>query len=169
MRNYGNMKLKPGWSLDITQLDPEHGLPWDFSDKKKAKKLWDLVKHGKPYCIICSPPCTMYSMLHGLNRRHWTQDEYDQKMARAREHIRICMNFCQVQLREGRYFVFEHPAEAKSWKLPEVEELVSHERVHASVFDMCQFGLTAKDDDGVVRPVRNIPAQQLIAGRWLGG
>ena len=46
MRVFGHVKLKPAWSPDITQVDPEDGRPWDPSDKAKVKKLWNLVKHG---------------------------------------------------------------------------------------------------------------------------
>lgn len=38
--------------MDITQVDPDDGKPWDLSDPEKVKKPWRLLKHGKPYCII---------------------------------------------------------------------------------------------------------------------
>ena len=68
-----------------------------------------------------------------------------------------------MQMENGLYFVFEHPRSASSWKLPEMERfvaeyggvdnLVAGGRVLEAVADQCAFGLTAKDDDGQVRPV----------------
>ena len=68
LRRFGGVQLKQGWSLNLTQVDPDDGKPWDFEDKAKVAKLWRLLKDGKPYCVICSPPCTMHCALQALNR-----------------------------------------------------------------------------------------------------
>ena len=44
----------------------------------------------------------------------------------------------------GRYFLHEHPWGAKSWSIPEMEELLADVRVEVSYADQCQFGLTSK-------------------------
>ena len=33
------MRLAPGMAFDLTQVDPEDGLPWDFNDGIKARKV----------------------------------------------------------------------------------------------------------------------------------
>ena len=37
-------KLLPGWSLDLTSVDPEDGRPWDFSKQDKRDKAERMVK-----------------------------------------------------------------------------------------------------------------------------
>ena len=44
----------------------------------------------------------------------------------------------------GRYWLHEHPWSAKSWQLPEMQELLKDPRVQVACGDQCQFGLTAK-------------------------
>ena len=67
LRRFNGQVLRPGWSLDITMDDPEDGKPWDLSRKDKRRKLIEMVKHGKPYLLIGSRPCTAFSALQGLS------------------------------------------------------------------------------------------------------
>lgn len=164
MRTFGNIKLRPGWSLDLTQVDPDDGKPWDLRGKGKVQKLWALIKSGKSYCIICSPPCTMYRTLQNLNKKHWTKEQYQDRFDKARAHIRICMQVCRWQWKQKRVFVFEHPAEAKSWSLPEVEDMMNEAGIYVAEFDMCRFGMQARDDNGVLRPVRK--STRMITTSW---
>ena len=48
-------------------------------------------------------------------------------------HIRPCIEMCRAQLRAGRHFLFEHPADARSWDMPELDELAHDDRVFSSV------------------------------------
>ena len=164
MRKFGNVTLKPGWYLDPTQVDPDDGKPWDLTKKDEVEKLWKLFKKGRPYCIMCSPPCTMYSILQGLNTKHWTKEEYEAKLAKARQHITICREVCRFQTRENRFFVYEHPAEARSWLLEEVDGLRKTDGVHTAEFDMCRFGLRARDDDGFMKPAKK--STRMLTNSW---
>ena len=164
MRRFGQTQLKPGWSLDLTQVDPEDGLPWGLSDRKKVRKLWRLVKDGKPYCLICSPPCTMYCPLQAWNKSKFSAEEWEKKLQQARKHLQLCLELCKYQRSQNRFFIFEHPASAKSWQLPELKELKSLDGAYAVEFDMCRFGMVAKDDDGVVRPVQK--ETRMITNSW---
>ena len=47
----------------------------------------------------------------------------------------------------------EHPATATSWRLPEVQKMLSHPRVECIVSDMCMFGMKAVDTQGGEGPV----------------
>ena len=38
-------------------------------------------------------------------------------------HLRFCALLYREQMRNGRYFVHEHPERATSWKLPSVQGL----------------------------------------------
>ena len=40
--------LVPGFSLDLSVLDPNDGLPWDLNSKAKRKKAIQLVREMEP-------------------------------------------------------------------------------------------------------------------------
>ena len=67
LRSYGGRTLKPGWSLDLTVDDPETGQPWDLSSGKIRSKVSELMKHGKPYIIRCSPMCIAFAQIQNIN------------------------------------------------------------------------------------------------------
>ena len=67
IRRYDGVQLRAGWSLDLTMRDPETGLPWDLSVRETQDKVRKMVREGKPFMLIGSPPCTALSQLQGLN------------------------------------------------------------------------------------------------------
>ena len=55
---------------------------------------------------------------------------------------------------QGRYFAHEHPWMAKSWYLPEIDEITKMPGVRVVLGNMCRFGTAAGDTaSGQVRPV----------------
>ena len=61
--------IMPGMSLDLTSVDPEDGMPWDFNIAEKRDKAEDLVARGSAMLIIGSPMCSALSQLQSLNWR----------------------------------------------------------------------------------------------------
>lgn len=106
----------------------------------------------------------MHSSLQALNKKHWTKEQYQEKSSKARVHVNICMEVCQWQCEQKRCFLLEHPAEAKSWKLPEGDIMAGKEGVYIAEFDMCRFGMQARDEQGVLRRVRK--SAKLITNSW---
>ena len=53
-----------------------------------------------------------------------------------------------MQHREGRYFAYEHPKTATSWKMAEVVKVANMDRVQVVKLDMCRFGMMSSDGDG---------------------
>lgn len=70
----------------------------------------------------------------------------------------MCLEVCKYQMDQSKFSVFEHPAESTPREILELKGIKDLEGVHAAEFDMCRYGLVAKDDDGVVRPVRKARA-----------
>ena len=60
------------------------------------------------------------------------------------DHIKFCIKLYTRQMEAGRYWLHEHPWSAKSWQIPEMEELLRDPRVQVAYADQCQIGLTAK-------------------------
>ena len=148
IRSYGGLQLKPGWSLDLTLNDPMTGEPWDLSKAAVRQRVRKLVVETKPFMLIGSPPCTLFSTLQNLSRGKRDNEKFEKEMNIAKKHIWFCIELYQLQMEGGRYFLHEHPEGATSWKLPEIIKLAAKEGVETTVCDMCAFGMTLEDDEG---------------------
>ena len=58
--------------------------------------------------------------------------------------IDVAVWIARLQIESKRYFIFEHPALASSWRRPNMQELASMPGVNKSTFHQCMFGLTSK-------------------------
>ena len=56
--------LKGGWAIDLIQVDPDDGMPWDLSIPAKQQKVMRKVKDDKPFMLISSPMCAPFSVLN---------------------------------------------------------------------------------------------------------
>ena len=55
----------------------------------------------------------------------------------------LAMDLAARQVASGRYFVFEHPATAKSWATDEVRNVAALPGVRIVTFDQCRYGLVS--------------------------
>ena len=60
------MGLIPSFALDLTTND-EDGNPWDFNCPRQRQKARKLRAETKPYFLVGSPCCRMYSSLQAVN------------------------------------------------------------------------------------------------------
>ena len=63
--------------------------------------------------------------------------------------LEFAVELCEMQMKAGRAFIFEHPATATSWELGGLKRLFTTEGVHEGLFDMCRFGMESEDKIGV--------------------
>lgn len=146
LRRYGTTQLIPGWSLDLTRLDPKTGEPWDLANPKVQSRVKKMVMEGKPMFVIGSPPCTALSQMQNINKGRRDPKVVQKEVDEAKRHVRFCIELYKIQVRSGRFFVHEHPATAKSWEMAEMVELGAERGVGIVTFDMCCFGMVAKKD-----------------------
>ncbi len=110
----------------------------DFLKSEHRSRVMEDLRRDKPYCVVLSPPRTMFS-----SRRRPGNDEQEEKR-RIREAI-VLLNFavdvCELQLKQGRHFVFEHPFRASSWGCRKLKTLRENPKVNECQFDMCAFGM----------------------------
>ena len=67
------------------------------------------------------------------------------------------MELMRLQRDAGRHYLFEHPAQARSWQEDCVQEFVSESSDAILVTgNMCQYGMTECGPDGVHRPVAKL-------------
>ena len=57
--------------------------------------------------------------------------------------LTLAMDLAARQVSSGRYFVFEHPATAKSWHTAAVRNVSALTGVRIVTFDQCRYGLVS--------------------------
>ena len=75
-------------------------------------------------------------------------DEAWQKWNEAVGDLNFCLQLYKIQMREGRYFLHEHPLSATSWQLPSVKAMLSKHGIISTYVNMCAYGMTSKDEGG---------------------
>ena len=61
------INLIPGMAFDLTQVDEEDGMPWDFNVPAKRNKARTSVQSERPLLLIGSPMCAAFSQLQRVN------------------------------------------------------------------------------------------------------
>ena len=79
--------LLPGWSLDLTTIDPDDGMPWDFSIQDKRDKAEQMVRDKTGLLLIGSPMCSAVSQLQALNRGRMGEQKYQDMVQKGTEHL----------------------------------------------------------------------------------
>ena len=130
-------------------------MPWDLSCPKTQDKVRRMVRETQPFCIVGSPPCTPFSQLQGLNNFKRDPATVKRELEAGKKHIRFCLEIYEMQLRNHRHFVHEHPA--GSTAMTEVKQFILENGIESVVTNMCSFGMTAIDEHGegfVSKPTR---------------
>ena len=69
------MGLRATWSLDLTTVDPEDCMPWDFSLEAKRKRAVKVLERDKPLLFVACPMCRPFSALQGINYAKLSREE----------------------------------------------------------------------------------------------
>jgi len=152
-----------GWSLDWMHVDPISGMKWDLRQPHTQKKVVDMIRRDKPRVIVACPPCTLFSQLQWLSGD--PKERAPEKWAEAVAMVEFAVQVCELQLAEGRGFVFEHPLTATSWSLPCLKRLRQRAGVLQAVTHMCAFGMESSDAHGnglAMKPTRFLTSSQAI-------
>ena len=127
--------------MDVTCVDPVTGKKWDLSNPIELMRFWKLRKVRRSRLLIASPPCRLFSVLQNLRKTPVPAEEYEQ----AVNMFKTVVEACKKQHSEGSFFVLEHPRGAKSWQVPEAQELMNMKGVYVITLDQCQFGQICTD------------------------
>ena len=143
---------------------------WDFQNSELRCLSLDLLATLCIGFVILSPPCTIFSELQRLfNFKKMSQAMIASKWAEGMLYLKHAMDCCLRQYHQGRFFVFEHPASATSWRQNEVMRVAALPGVWVVTMDQCMCGL--------VSPVNRVPMRKrtklmtnsrLIAARFAG-
>ena len=106
--------------------------------------------------------CRWFSILQNLNKPKMDPKVWEYNLRQAEAHIKFVFELYDMQVRGGRYFLHEHPAQASSWKLPVVVDFCfRYPHLYAVTSNMCVFGMTT--------PLRGGDGEGYVANltRWL--
>ena len=140
--------LSPGFSLDLSILDPDDGKPWDFNSRAKRTKVMKIIKELEPQLLIGSPMCTAFSILQNINRERMGEAKWAKIMQYGKRHLQFACELYSMQVQAGRYFLHEHPESASSWKEKCIQRLWEREGVEKVTGHMCRWGMTSTDKLG---------------------
>ena len=143
-----DMKLRPAWAFDLTEIDPEDGLPWDLSDPVKQARAKKKQQEDSPMMLVTCPMCGPFSSLMHWNYAKMQPEEIKKKLHAAISHVKFSLDMCLEQYKQGRCFLFEHPAGASSWELDMMKQMMELEGVYVAKFDFCALGMESVDDNG---------------------
>ncbi len=132
--------LTPGDAMDLTT-------GWDFTMKRHQEAAMKYIKTAKPKLLIGSPECRMFSTLQRLTNKSWSEGR-EQELMEATQHVDFVIQLYREQVREGRWFLHEHPASASSWDLTAMRKLAEEEGVTVNVADQCMYGLRTQGKPG---------------------
>lgn len=118
---------------------------WDFTDAKNRRLSMEALKKYEVDMCILSPPCTMFSALQVLFKNFEKMDPavFKKRWGEAEQFVAHSMEVAEHQLHREKYFAFEHPRTASSWKLEAVERISSYSQVGKVHFDQCRLGLAS--------------------------
>ena len=86
----------------------------NFDDPAKREEAMQLVLREQPMLLVLSPMCAAFSRWQSLNA-HKRDAELDaREWSQALVHLSFACELMKVQLRAGRYFLYEHPLAASS-------------------------------------------------------
>ena len=135
---------------------------FDLSDPGVQQRVSRRIIETEAALVILSPPCTKFSTLQALNIHihgpEW-EKAFEIEREQARKHIAYSIRLAKLQMKKGRYFLFEHPAHATSWGLPEMIELLSMDSVSTVIGDQCMYGLTTLSEDRKTQVPAKKPTQ----------
>ena len=90
----------------------------------------------------------MFSTLQNLSKAKRDEEKFNQKMEVAKKHMRFCLELYRIQLQAGRHFLHEHPKNATSWTMSEMQEFADTPGVLTTEGDMCAYGLKTINKKG---------------------
>ena len=113
--------------------------------KEHRDAAYQHVSDEEPLVVIGSPPCTSFSQLQTLNPDTPAKRK---ALKEGEEYMRFMVSIYKMQVEAGRVFLHEHPAQARSWHMKEVQRMMKEQGVVLVEADQCMVGLKTWDPSG---------------------
>ena len=141
--------LRPEFPLDLTTVGETDGVEWDFNQEWIQRKALDRIAKTKPGVIMVCPTCAPFSRLQAWNFLRMDNKSVEDLLDAGMRHLCFAALICILQHRAGRYFIFEHPDCADSWRTRVLDMVMSIPGVNRTKFDFCMLGMVGEDDLGI--------------------
>ena len=79
--------LAPGMAFDLTQIDEEDGVLWDFNAPAKRNKARRIIRDEEPLLLIRSPMCAAFSQLQRISFAKMNNNKSDNIVKHGRVHL----------------------------------------------------------------------------------
>ena len=106
--------------------------------RAKAKKI---VKSKAALLLVVGPMCSAFTRLQSFNARKFGPDKMREMINYGLKHLTLAMELCEIQRRNGLYFLLERPAGATSWNASPMQRMLKHEGVETYDGDLCCYDL----------------------------
>ena len=124
-------------------LDVVNG--WDFQKPGARAMALHMLVQLQIWFLILSPPCTAFSHLQVIyNFKKMTKERVQDMMMKAMTLLEFAVQCAMAMHAAGKFFVFEHPSRATSWKTDCLKKLADLPGVYTCHFDQCMLGLVSK-------------------------
>ena len=127
--------------MDLTTARA-NGTMWDFSLEDDRAELRRVQNLEQPELLAGSPPSDDFSSL--LSTCTDPQEISKLRTERTEPQIRTCVQAYKLQMEMQEHFIHEQPKDSASWKMLEVQSLVSDPRVYSIDGPMCRSSLNAR-------------------------
>ena len=134
------MGLIPGLAMDLTTCD-EFGNPWDFNVEAMRAKAKNIIKSRAALLLIVSPMCSAFSRLQAFNAERLGPQKMKEMLDYGIKHLTFALDLCEIQRRNGLYFLLEHPSGASSWHTSPMQRMLKRDGVKTYDGDLCCYNL----------------------------
>ena len=148
LRTLPKLHLKSGATFDLEE--DAFRVKYDSTRETDRRRCRGQFWAGKPFIVVGSPPCTMFSCLMISNQKRMDPKKHQQRLSEARVLLGFVAEIYQIQVDGGRHFLHEHQQGASSWKEPAIQKILPIPSVQTTVAHLCQLGMTTKSQGKVV-------------------
>ena len=114
----------------------------DLGTVNGRASVWEHIRLYQPKVIVLSPPCTLFSQLMTMwGRKSMGEETFQRRLLEARRLLAFAAEIAAFQMKQNRFFIFEHPDGARSWNESCLTDLQDERQVFVTRFDQCVFGL----------------------------
>ena len=102
---------------------------WDLNKPYEAYEAMRKVEEKRALLINMSPN-------HAMGKEWHMEKNEEEKWVNMKRHVEWCAELARIQHNQNMYFMYSHPAEAQSWRMPCIMRMAKAEGVQT----LCGMG-----------------------------
>lgn len=103
------------------------------------------VIQDKPISFIGNPMCGPFGDMSNINYSKMIEEEKDQRIGDGWKHFAFCLKLYELQWRDRRYFLHEHPEIASPWGEDCAIRMPKRQGIVRVTGDQCRYGFKSHD------------------------